>query len=220
MSNRTLALTDKLYQYLLMHMGNEPEVLKQLRNHTTHIELSQMQIAPEQGRFMAFLVKLMNVRKVIEVGVYTGYSSLSVAMAMPADGKIIACDVNEEWTNIARRFWEQAGVSHKIELRLAPAVETLANLIDQGESANYDMAFIDADKVNYRTYYEQCLKLIRCGGLILIDNTLWGGDVAEVSVKDEDTCAIREFNQFICQDKRVDMCMLPVADGLTLLRKC
>ena len=178
-----------------------------------------MQIAPEQGQFMAFLVKLIGVRNAIEVGVYTGYSSLSVALALPQDGKLIACDVNKEWTDIAKSYWQQAGVDYKVELRLAPALETLHQLLRDKQQGKFDFAFIDADKVNYEKYYEACLKLLRPGGLILIDNTLWGGDVANIRIQDADTVAIRNLNLKLKQDSRVDMCLLPVADGLTLLRK-
>ena len=219
MSNRTLNLTDDLYNYLLRHTSEESGVQQKLRQHTARLEWSQMQIAPEQGAFMAFLVKLLGVRKAIEVGVYTGYSSLSVAQALPADGLLIACDISEEWTDIARQYWREAGVEQKVELYLGEAVETLSRLIESGQANQFDMAFIDADKENYSRYYEFCLKLLRPGGLILIDNTLWGGDVVNVRVQDKDTSAIREFNSQLTRDRRVDRCLLPVADGLTLLRK-
>lgn len=219
MSNRTLNLTDNLYSYLLQHSAQESGVQQKLREHTARLEWSQMQIAPEQGAFMAFLVKLLGVRKAIEVGVYTGYSSLSVAQALPSDGRLIACDISKEWTDIARQYWRAAGVEQKVELHLGEAVDTLSRIIDSGQANQFDMAFIDADKENYGRYYEYCLKLLRPGGLILVDNTLWGGDVADIRVQDKDTCAIREFNRQLTRDRRVDRCMLPVADGLTLLRK-
>jgi predicted O-methyltransferase YrrM len=219
MSNRTLNLTDKLYQYILNVSVKETAVQKTLRTATQGMQQSQMQIAPEQGQFMAFLVKLIGARKCLEVGVFTGYSALSVAQALPADGKVIACDVNQEWTDMARTYWRSAGVENKIDLRIAPALETLQQLLDQGEQSSFDFAFIDADKANYDRYYELSLRLLRSGGLIVIDNTLWGGDVADIRVQDEDTCAIRELNKKILHDRRVDMTLLPVADGLTLVRK-
>lgn len=219
MSNRTLQLTDTVYDYLLAHSLKETPVQQQLRTETAGMEMSAMQIAPEQGQFMAFLVKLISARKAIEIGVYTGYSSLSVALALPDDGKVIACDINREWTDVAQRYWKQADVAHKIDLRLAPANETLQQLIQQGQQASFDFIFIDADKTGYDHYYEMALKLVRVGGLVVIDNTLWGGDVADALVQDDDTVAIRKLNKKLVSDKRVDVCMLPVADGLTLLRK-
>lgn len=219
MSNRTLNLTDQLYQYMLGVSVKETAVQKTLRTATQSMQQSQMQIAPEQGQFMAFLVKLMGARKCLEVGVFTGYSALSVAQALPADGEIIACDVNQEWTDMARTYWRSAGVENKIDLRIAPALETLQQLLDQGEQSSFDFAFIDADKTNYDRYYELSLRLLRSGGVIVIDNTLWGGDVADIRVQDEDTRAIRELNKKLLHDRRVDMTLLPVADGLTLVRK-
>lgn len=219
MSNRTLNLTDQLYQYVLDVSVKESAVQKTLRTATQSMQQSNMQIAPEQGQFMAFLVKLTGARKCLEVGVFTGYSALSVAQALPADGKIIACDVNQEWTNMARTYWRNAGVEKKIDLRIAPAVETLQQLLDDGGQSSFDFAFIDADKANYDRYYELTLRLLRSGGLIVIDNTLWGGDVADIRVQDEDTRAIRELNKKLLHDRRVDMTLLPVADGLTLVRK-
>ena len=217
MTKKTLNLTDNLYQYLLDNSLRETELQKKLRQHTAGLEWSQMQIAPEQGQFMAFLVKLLGVKKVIEVGVYTGYSSLSVAQALPADGQLIACDINKEWTDIAQQYWREAGVDNKINLHLAPAQETLQGLINNEQHKTYDFAFIDADKENYDAYYESCLTLLRPGGLLLIDNTLWGGAVADDKIKDKDTVAIRELNTKIQHDQRVEMCMLAVADGLTLV---
>ncbi len=219
MSNRTLQLTDAVYDYLLAHSLKETPVQQQLRKETAGMEKSVMQIAPEQGQFMAFLIKLIAARKVIEIGVYTGYSSLAVALALPDDGKLVACDINREWTDVAQRYWKQAKVDHKIELNLAPADETLQKLLEQGQQTSFDFVFIDADKTGYDHYYEKALQLVRVGGLIVIDNTLWGGDVVDVQVQDEDTVAIRKLNKKLVDDKRVDVCMLPVADGLTLLRK-
>ncbi len=219
MSNRTLNLTEQLYQYLLDVSVKETAVQKTLRIATQGMQQSNMQIAPEQGQFMSFLVKLTGARKCLEIGVFTGYSALSVAQALPADGKIIACDVNQEWTDMARTYWRNAGVEKKIDLRIAPAVETLQQLLDDGGQSSFDFAFIDADKTNYDRYYESTLRLLRSGGLIVIDNTLWGGDVANIRVQDEDTRAIRELNKKLLNDRRVDMTLLPVADGLTLVRK-
>jgi predicted O-methyltransferase YrrM len=219
MSNRTLNLTEQLYQYLLDVSVKETAVQKTLRIATQGMQQSNMQIAPEQGQFMAFLVKLTGARKCLEIGVFTGYSALSVAQALPADGKIIACDVNQEWTDMARTYWRNAGVEKKIDLRIAPAIETLQQLLDDGGQSSFDFAFIDADKTNYDRYYESTLRLLRSGGLIVIDNTLWGGDVANIRVQDEDTRAIRELNKKLLNDRRVDMTLLPVADGLTLVRK-
>lgn len=219
MSNRTLNLTEQLYQYLLDVSVKETAVQKTLRTATQSMQQSNMQIAPEQGQFMAFLVKLIGARKCLEIGVFTGYSALSVAQVLPSDGKIIACDVNQEWTDMARTYWRNAGVEKKIDLRIAPAVETLQQLLDDAGQSSFDFAFIDADKANYDRYYEMTLRLLRSGGLVVIDNTLWGGDVADIRVQDEDTRAIRELNKKLLHDRRVDMTLLPVADGLTLVRK-
>lgn len=219
MSNRTLNLTDQLYQYVLDVSVKETAVQKTLRTATQSMQQSNMQIAPEQGQFMAFLVKLIGARKCLEIGVFTGYSALSVAQVLPSDGKIIACDVNQEWTDMARTYWRNAGVEKKIDLRIAPAVETLQQLLDDAGQSSFDFAFIDADKANYDRYYEMTLRLLRSGGLVVIDNTLWGGDVADIRVQDEDTRAIRELNKKLLHDRRVDMTLLPVADGLTLVRK-
>lgn len=219
MSDITLNLTPELYEYLKNNSLHEPEVLQQLRVQTHKMSMSQMQISPEQGQFMRLLIELLNAKKTLDIGVFTGYSSLSVALALPKDGKIIACDMNVEWTKIAKRFWELAGVSDKIELKLAPATETLQALIDNGESNTFDFAFIDADKANYPTYYEQSLILLRPGGLIAIDNVLWSGKVANPAITDRDTVIIRDLNAKIHQDSRVSMSLLPIGDGLTLARK-
>ncbi len=219
MSNRTLNLNDTLYDYLLAHSPDETDAQMNLREHTAGLEWSQMQIAPEQGFFMAFLVRLLGVRNALEIGVYTGYSSLSVAQALPGDGRLVACDVSKEWTDIARQYWQQAGVDQKIDLHLRPATETLQSLLDDGQRNRFDFAFIDADKENYDGYYEYCLKLIRPGGLILVDNTLWGGDVANIHIKDKDTRAIRALNDKIKRDRRIEQCLLPIADGIAMIRK-
>jgi predicted O-methyltransferase YrrM len=218
-SNKTLPLDAALYEYLLSVSLREPDVLERLREETARDTMSHMQSAPEQGQFMALLVQLTGARKCLEIGVYTGYSTLRVALALPDNGRVIACDTSEKWTGIARRFWEEAGVADRIRLYLAPALETLDALIEAGESGSFDFAFIDADKGNYRNYYERSLQLLRPGGLIVIDNTLWSGDVADPEKQDADTVAIRRLNEFIHQDGRVEMSLLPVADGLTLVLK-
>ncbi|MCS6782025.1 MAG: class I SAM-dependent methyltransferase [Gloeomargarita sp. SKYBB_i_bin120] len=219
MSLQTLPLTPDLHAYLLAHSLREPPLLQQLRAETQGLPGAAMQIAPEQGQFMALLVQAMGVRRAIEIGVFTGYSSLVVALALPADGYLLACDINPETTQIARRYWEKAGVAAKIDLRLAPAKDTLAALLAQGQAGQYDFAFIDADKENYLTYYEQCLALLRPGGLLLVDNVLWGGRVVDPQAQDAATEAIRAFNRRVYQDERVVLSMLPLADGLTLAWK-
>ena len=219
MSNKTFTMPDTLYAYMTSVSLREPDVLARLREETGHLSMAMMQIAPEQGQFMRLLVKALGIRRAIEIGVFTGYSSLCVALAMPDDGRIVACDVNKKWTDIARRYWKDAGVDHKIELRLAPALETLDTLIREQLQNNFDFAFIDADKAGYKDYYERALLLVRPGGLIAIDNTLWNGSVADESNETEDTKAIRDFNLHVHADERVDMCLLPVGDGLTLALK-
>ncbi len=219
MSNKTFTLADDLYAYLLSVSLREDALLQRLREETAHDEMSSMQIAPEQGQFLALLARLSGARRALEVGVYTGYSSLSVARALPADGRLVACDISEPWTAVARRYWREAGVEARIDLRLAPALQTLDGLLQAGEAETFDFAFIDADKENYPHYYERALKLLRRGGLIVVDNTLWSGWVADPTRQDADTRAIRAFNQALCADQRVDISLLPVADGLTLALK-
>ena len=219
MARTTLGLDDRLYDYFLQVSLREADVLRRLREETAALPEGQMQIAPEQGQFMALLVELIGARRTIEVGVFTGYSSLAVALALPADGHIVACDVSEAWTAIARRYWDEAGVAHKIELRLAPAIDTLDSLIAAGEAGAYDFAFIDAEKTEYADYYERVLELVRPGGLVAIDNVLWGGRVADPDTNDDDTNAIRGFNEALKGDERVTLSMVPIADGLTLARK-
>ena len=216
---RNLVLTDTLYRYLVDHSVREHPALAELRAETASQKHSGMQIGSDQGQFMALLVKLIGARRCIEVGVYTGYSSLAVALALPDDGRIVACDVSEEWTTIARRYWKKAGVAHKVDLRLAPALETLDQLLAKGGAGGYDFAFIDADKGNYLAYYERCLKLLRPGGLIAADNTLWSGDVADPANTKPDTVALRVFNDTLHRDERVDIALLPLGDGVTLARK-
>jgi predicted O-methyltransferase YrrM len=178
-----------------------------------------MQIAPEQGQFMALLVQMMGAKKVLELGVFTGYSSLAIALSLPIDGKITACDISEEFTAVARRYWQAAGVADKIDLRIAPALETLERLLAEGQAETFDFAFIDADKQNYDRYYEQVLQLVRPGGLIAIDNVLWSGLVADPTVQDEETIALRAFNQKLSGDERVKLSLVPIGDGVTLALK-
>ncbi|WIO73511.1 class I SAM-dependent methyltransferase [Porticoccaceae bacterium LTM1] len=219
MSNRTLNLTDDLYQYLCKQSLRESELLKALRDETAKLPMARMQISPEQGQFMAMLTGILGARCTIEVGVFTGYSALVVAHELPDDGEIIACDISEEYTDIARRYWQTAGVADKIDLRLAPATETLQALLDSGRAGEFDFAFIDADKTNYQQYFDLCLELLKPGGVIAVDNVLWSGSVIDDSIQDEDTVAIRAFNAQLQSDSRVDISMLPVGDGLTLARK-
>jgi len=219
MSRKTLTLTDQLYQYLLDVSLREQPLLARLRAETASHQQATMQIAPEQGQFMGFLVSLIGARRAIEVGVFTGYSSLVVAMALPPDGRLIACDIDDGYTAVARRYWREAGVEHKIDLRLAPAVETLDRLLTDGQSGTFDFVFIDADKERYGDYYERSLQLLRPGGLVLIDNVLWSGQVADPAVINNDVTAIRALNQRLHHDERIDLSLLPIADGLTLARK-
>lgn len=219
MSKQTLNLSDQLYHYLLSVSLREPEVLAALRAETAKDEMSIMQISPEQGQFMALLVKILNPKKIVEVGTFTGYSSLAMALATPDDCEITCCDVSEKWTSIARRYWQQAGVEGRIKLHLAPAIETLDHMLAEGQAGSVDFAFIDADKVNYPNYFEKCLALLRTGGVIAVDNVLWGGSVIDSKKNDEDTIAIRHFNKRLQSDSRVDISLVPIADGLTLARK-
>ena len=219
MSNRTISMTDGLYDYLLKVSLREASLLKRLRDETAAHPRATMQISPEQGQFMQMLAKLIGARRCIEVGVFTGYSSLAVALVLPADGRILACDISEEFTAVARRYWKEAGVDHKIELRLAPALETLDARLKAGEAGSYDFAFIDADKANYSGYYERILRLLRPGGLVTVDNVLWSGAVVDKQDRTEDTVAIRKFNELLHTDRRVELSMLPIGDGLTLARK-
>lgn len=218
-TKRTINVNDQLYHYLSSVSLREPQVLQRLRAETARHPMARMQISPEQGQFMGLLLRLMGARRTLEVGVFTGYSSLCAALALPDDGRVIACDVSVEWTDIAQRYWREAGVSHKIELRLAPAMSTLNMLLAQGQHSAFDFAFIDADKGNYDNYYEACLQLVRPGGLIAIDNVLWGGAVADPAVNDEDTRAIRALNEKLHKDARIELSLVPIADGLTLARR-
>jgi caffeoyl-CoA O-methyltransferase len=220
MTRKTLGLDDRLYDYMLSVSLREPDVLRRLREETAAHPRANMQISPDQGQFMALLVRLTGAMRAIEVGVFTGYSSLSVALAMPPEGRIVACDVSAEFTSVARRYWDDAGVAEKIDLRLAPASETLGAMVAQGQSGTFDFMFVDADKRSYGTYFERGLELLRPGGLLVADNTLWSGRLADpAGADDEDTAALRAFNEKLARDERIDLSMLPVADGLTLARK-
>ena len=219
MSNRTIAITESIYQYLCDHSLREDPILKDLRDHTYDMEERAMQIAPEQGQFMQMLVKLIGAKNTIEVGVFTGYSSLAIALALPEDGRIVACDVNPQYTSVAEKFWVSAGVREKIDLKIGPAKDTLLELINADLTGTFDFAFIDADKINYDHYYELCLQLIRPGGLITVDNVLWGGAVSDDAINDVDTNSIRALNDKLHQDERIDLSLVPVGDGLTLAMK-
>lgn len=220
MSNRTLTLTDTLYTYLLDVSLRETPLLRQLRDETARHPESQMQIAPEQGQFMALLVRLMGARKALEVGVFTGYSSLVVATALPDDGRLVACDVSDAYTQVARRYWEEAGVTHKIDLRIGAAEETLDALIaDAAEAGTFDFAFVDADKTGYNAYYERALALLRPGGLLVLDNMLRGGRVANPDDTDAGTRTIQALNRKLRDDARIELSLLPLADGITLALK-
>lgn len=211
---RTLDLTDELMAYVHARVREHP-ALARLRERTAPMPMSGMQIGPEQGAFMALLVKLMGARRIVEVGTFTGYSSTVMGLALPPDGRIVCCDVSREWTDVAREAWADAGIADRVDLRLAPAAETLATL----EPDTFDLAFIDADKGGYDTYYTECLRVVRPGGLILLDNTLWSGDVADPAADGEDVRAIRAINDRIAADQAVDSVVLPIADGLTLARR-
>ena len=217
--SRHLQVDEKLYSYIVDHSLRDHPALAALREATAGMKWGGMQIGPDQGQFMQMLVKLIGARNCIEIGVFTGYSSLAVALALPPDGKIVACDVNEEWTAIARKHWKMAGVDGKIDLRLAPATETLDKQLAGGGAGQYDFVFIDADKPNYLAYFERCLKLMRAGGLIAIDNTLWSGDVVKPEKTDENIVAIRAVNDALHRDERIDLALLAIGDGVTLARK-
>ncbi len=220
MSTRTIAMTEAVYAYFQSASLREPELLRRLRDETRALgDSARMQICPEQGQLMALLARLTGARRILEIGTFTGYSALALALALPEDGRIVACDLSADWTAVARRYWAEAGVAGRIELRLAPALETLAALRAEGWAGGFDMAFIDADKENCFAYYEQALDLLKSGGLIMIDNTLWGGRVADPEQTDADTVAIRRLNERLRDDTRIDLSMVPIGDGLTLARK-
>ncbi len=219
MSGQYIPVDDALISYMRAMTHPEPDCMVRLREETSRDPRAIMQITPEQGALFTVLAQLGRFRRTIEIGVFTGYSSLAVARALPHDGKLIACDINEEWTSIARRYWKEAGVEHKIDLRIAPAMNTLNDLIDDGQAGTFDFAFIDADKANYTHYYDAVFTLMRPGGLIAVDNVLWSGKVIDATVTDPDTVALRAFNQKLAQDSRVTLCMLTIGDGLTLAVK-
>lgn len=219
MSLNTISMGDTLLSYLRQVSLREQEVLRALREETCRLPNAGMQISPEQGQLMALLVQLIQARRVLEIGTFTGYSSTVMALALPPEGELVACDVSDEYTQVARKYWKQAGVDGKCRLQLGDARETLRQLLDSGAQGTFDLAFIDADKSGYLEYYEGCLKLIRPGGLILVDNVLWGGQVADSSVQDSDTEAIRRFNTMLSEDSRIDLSLIPIGDGLTLARK-
>ena len=216
---RAISMNETIYQYILDHSLRDDPVMKELREETAKLPMAVMQIGADQGQFMGLLAKLVGAKQCLEIGVFTGYSSLAVARALPKDGRIIACDVSEEWTSIARKYWKKAGVEDKIDLRIGPALATLDTLISLRQTEKFDMAFIDADKTNYLAYYERCIELVRKGGLIVVDNTLWSGDVANPDNQKPDTVALRAFNDALRDDDRIDLALLPVGDGVTLARK-
>jgi len=219
MSRRTEKLTDELYEYLLSVSLREPELLRRLREETGELEDGRMQISPDQGQFMALLIELMEARNVLELGAFTGYSALVMALALPDDGQVLTCDVNRERTAIAQKYWNESGVGYKIDLHLGPAVETLEMLLSSGQAEGFDFAFIDADKASLDSYYELSLRLIRPGGLIAVDNTLWHGKVIDPQATDQDTEAIRAINAKLRVDQRVSLSVIPIGDGLALARK-
>ncbi len=220
MGKRFTDLSDDLYDYLCSVGVREPELLARLRRETDTMPMARMQVSPDQGQFMAQLVRLLGARRTLEIGVFTGYSSLCVALALPSSGRLVAFDLSEEWTSIAERYWREAGVEGKIDLRMRDGVSGLEELLTEGESGTFDFAFIDADKREYEEYYERVLRLIRLGGLIMVDNVLWAGRVLDTESEDQDTIAIRAFNEKLLSDDRVEISMLPVGDGVTLALKC
>lgn len=219
MSSRTIQVTDTLHRYLLAHSLREPEILQRLRAETAEMAERNMQISPEQGQFMQLLLRLMGARRCLEVGTFTGYSALAMALALPDDGEVVTCDRSVDYTAVARRYWSAAGVDDRIVLLLGPAADSLASLEAREGADTYDFAFIDADKTGYADYYERCLRLVRPGGLIAVDNTLWNGRVAEDDNPSEDTLALRAFNRAVHADARVDLSLVPIGDGLTLARR-
>ena len=219
MSNKSTLDLMAIHHYVFENSVRDDDLLQALREETAQDEMARMQIAPEQGQFMALLVNLMGARRIIEVGTFTGYSSLCMARALPQDGEMICCDLDPTWTDIAQRYWQKGKVDHKIKLVLAPALETLRSLLNEGRHNQFDLAFIDADKENYAQYFECCLELIRPGGLILLDNMLWSGRVADPAVNDPDTKALRALNARLKEDDRIDLSLLTLADGPTLARK-
>lgn len=214
MAGRAPFLPKKISRYIAEHAVREPEILRELRAATSSLPNAGMQIGADQGQFMGLLVQAIGARRCLEIGTYTGYSALAVTLALPDDGHIICCDINRDWTTIARKFWAKAGVERKIDLRIGPALETLRTL-----KGPFDFVFIDADKPNYANYYDACLPMVRRGGIIAIDNTLWSGWVADPEQKDADTAALRAFNDKLHRDERVALSLLPLGDGVTLALK-
>lgn len=219
MTIENLNLSPQLYEYLLSVSLKESKILTQLREEASSHPLGKMQISPHQGQFLALLIKLMGVKKILEIGVFMGYSSTAMALALPNEGKLIACDTRKDFTDVAQSYWQKANIAHKIILHLKPALETLEELIAQKETETFDFVFIDADKNNYYNYYEKSLQLVRKGGLIVIDNVLWYGKVADDNIHDNKTQKLREFNQQLAQDDRIDLTIIPIGDGLTLAMK-
>jgi predicted O-methyltransferase YrrM len=219
MANRSIQITEQLYDYMIANSVREPKILAELRAETSKLPMAMMQIGPEQGQFMALLVRLIGAKNIVEVGTFTGYSSLAMALALGKDARITCCDISEEFTAVARKYWAKAGVADRIELKLGPAADSLQAMLKEGAKGKVDFAFIDADKTNYETYYDLVLQMLRPGGLLAIDNVLWGGDVANPKKKDEDTEAIRRINKKVHADERVDVSLVPIGDGLTLARK-
>jgi predicted O-methyltransferase YrrM len=216
---KTFLADDRLYDYVLSSSLREPDLLRRLRDETASHPRAIMQIAPDQGQFFGLLIQLLQAKKALEIGVFTGYSSLCVALALPDDGKLVACDISEEYTSVARRYWKEAGVEHKIDLEIGPAADTLRRLLDEGQEGTFDFAFIDADKTGYDTYYELVLRLLRRGGLIALDNVLFHGGLIDPAVRDADTVALRELNRKVLADERVTISMLSISDGITLALK-
>lgn len=219
MESKFTTMDEQLYNYLLSVSLKEPDVLTRLREETARDPMAILQIPPDQGQLMALLVKLMGAKRILEIGTYMGFSALSMALALPDNGYLLTCDINQDWTDVARRYWEKAGVADRIELRIAPALETMNALLAEGQEQSFDLIFIDADKPNYCAYYEAGLRLLRCGGLVILDNVLWKGRVADEREQDPDTVALRAINTLIYQDQRVDASIIPIGDGMTIARK-
>lgn len=219
MSTRTIGLSDDLYEYLKRVSVREDELLARLREETQQLSVGRMQISPEQGQFMRMLAGLMGAKRAVEIGTFTGYSAICIAQALGEEGELVCCDTSEEWTQVARRYWKEAGLDGRISLELGPGIETLNRLLAEGEAGTFDFAFIDADKQNYPAYYERCFELLRPGGVIAVDNVLWGGSVADDADQQPSTRAIRRFNDAVAQDERVELSLVPIGDGVTLARK-
>jgi predicted O-methyltransferase YrrM len=219
MTSKSIGLPDDVYDYVLAHGVREPAILARLREETAAHPMAQMQIEPLQGAIFRLLVELLDARSYVEVGTFTGYSSLAVALAMPADGRLVCCDVSEEYTSVARRYWAEAGVADRVDLRIGPGIDSLDALLAEGRENTFDLAFVDADKKSYPDYYERCVRLVRPGGVVALDNVLWGGEIADMAKQDRDTLALRAVNAVVRDDERVTEVLLPVADGMTLARK-